>query len=366
MIMRVSLLAKGPSISLKLAVSWAFLLAATSSAIGDPMEDSLKSAVEAGDLPGLHSALVVFKGERIGEAYFPGEDERWGTPIGRIEHGPQTLHDIRSVTKSVVGLLYGIALKDGLVPELDAPLLAQFPQYADLKDGSDREIITIRDALTMQMGTKWDESLPYTGLQNSEVAMEYADDRYRYALDRPMVETPGTVWSYNGGAVALLGKLIADGAGQPLEVFAKDVLFDPLGIETFEWVQGADGIASAASGLRLTARDLGRIGQMVAQDGIYNGHQIVPFDWLNASFTPTVQIDEGFHYGFLWYLSEAPGGDRVAIGIGNGGQRLTIQPKADFVVTTFTGSYNDPDSWRLPIDVLLKHAIPAVNAHANP
>jgi len=350
----------------KTVVTGLFALAAPSSAIGGSLEDSLKTAFDAGQLPGLHSVLVMHEGALVGEAYFPGEDERWGTPLGQVDHGPDTLHDVRSVTKSIVGLLYGIALADGLVPDLDTPLLDHFPGYADLRDGTDREAITIRDTITLQMGTEWDESLPYTSLQNSEVAMEYAEDRYRYVLERPMVETPGKTWSYNGGAVALLGKLIADGAGKPLDIYAKDVLFDPLGIQKFEWIAGSDGVPSAASGLRLTARDLARVGQMIADDGMYQGQQVVPSNWLDASFTAAVEIQEGFHYGFLWYLTEAPGGDRVAIAVGNGGQRLTVQPKVGFVATTFTGRYNDPDAWRLPIDVLVNHAIPAVSARANP
>ena len=325
------------------------------------MEDGLRAAFEAGDLPGLHAVVATLNGETIGEVYFAGEDGIWGKPLGHVDHGPATLHDVRSITKSVVGLLYGIALDDGMVPPLDSPLLDHFPDYADLKDGSAREDITVRHALTLQMGTEWNEDLPYTSAENSEIAMELAEDRYRFALDRPMVDPPGTKWSYNGGAVALIGKLIEDGAGMTLDAFAAERLFNPLGISQFEWIKGADGVASAASGLRLTARDLTRIGQMVANGGLHEGRQIVPADWLEQSFKPAGVIEGTFTYGFLWYLSTGPDGDTIAIAIGNGGQRLTVQPNFNFVLTTLAGRYNDPEAWKLALDVLLKHAVPEAN-----
>ena len=103
------------------------------------MEERLSAAMKANEIVGLHSTVVMLDGDRIAEAYFQGEDERWGTPIGSIDHGPQTLHDLRSVTKSVVGLLYGIALSEGAVPSLDTPLLDLFPEYADLRDGTKRD-----------------------------------------------------------------------------------------------------------------------------------------------------------------------------------------------------------------------------------
>lgn len=322
------------------------------------MEEQLSTSVETGDIVGLHGAVVMLDGERIAEAYFQGEDERWGTPIGLVDHGPESLHDLRSVTKSVVGLLYGIALSEGAVPPVNSSLLDQFPEYADLRDASGREDITVSDALTMQMGTEWDESLPYTDPRNSEIAMELAEDRYRFALSRPMVAEPGTTWTYNGGAVALIAKLIADGTGQEIDEFARTRLFEPLGIQNYEWVRGDDGVPSAASGLRLTARDLAKIGVLITQNGVYDEQVVVPSTWLESSSRAAASIQPGFDYGYLWYLTKAPNGDPILIAVGNGGQRLTIQPSTGFVVSTFAGNYNNPDAWRTSVRVLVEFAIP--------
>lgn len=330
-----------------------------SNAAENSIADSLKQAVDDGSLNGLHSTIADFQGERLVEVYFNGKDERWGVQLGKVEHGPDTLHDLRSVTKSIVGLLYGIALSQDKVPGLDEQLLAQFPQYSDLKDGGDREKILVRHALTMKMGMKWNEDLPYTDPRNSEVAMEYAKDRYRYALEQPMEIEPGKKWTYSGGAVALIGKLIADGAGASIDQFAKENLFDPLGIKQFKWEAGADGIPSSASGLRLTARGLAKIGAMISNGGLFDGKQIVPKDWLDQSFVSRATVGGGVRYGFLWYIfgnEEKP----VIFGAGNGGQRLTVQPSIELVVVSFCGLYNEPNAWQTSVKVMSDHVIPVV------
>lgn len=167
-----------------------------------PLNKAMRKAKENGEFNDLHTSLAYYKGEKLLEVYFNGDDERWGTSLGMVEHGVDTLHDVRSITKSIVGLLYGIALFEGKVPTLNQPLLAQFPQYADLKGDKLRDAILIEHALKMNMGLKWNEKTPYTSIKNSEIAMEYAPDRYRFVLEKPMLHEPGTQWTYNGGAVA--------------------------------------------------------------------------------------------------------------------------------------------------------------------
>ena len=160
----------------------------------------------------------------------------WGAPLGTVTFGPTVLHDLRSVTKSLVGMLYGIALADGKVPPPEARLYDQFPEYPDLASQPGRDRITVAHALSMTMGTEWDEmTFPYSDPRNSENAMEAAPDRYRYILSLPIVGEPGVKWTYCGGATALLGRLIAKGTGEKLTDYARRVLFDPLGLGPVEW-----------------------------------------------------------------------------------------------------------------------------------
>ena len=164
------------------------------------LAEKLDAGVRSGLLRGLHSVVVERSGRLVLERYFEGEDEAWGRALGRVSFGPDTLHDLRSVTKSVVSLLYGIALDRGLVPAPDAPLLAQFPEYPDLAADPRRAPIKVLHALTMTIGLEWNEQVPYTDPTNSEILMEQAKDRYRFILEQPVVVAPGTRWTYSGAA----------------------------------------------------------------------------------------------------------------------------------------------------------------------
>jgi CubicO group peptidase (beta-lactamase class C family) len=321
------------------------------------LPDKLDAGIRSGLLSGLHAVLVSRNDRLVLERYCPGIDESWGQSLGTVAFGSDTLHDLRSVSKSIVGLLYGIALDRRLVPPPEAPLLAQFPEYPDLAADPARVRLTIANVLNMTMGFAWDEQRPYTDPANSEIAMESAPDRYRYVLEQPIVAAPGTKWIYSGGAVALIGALIARGTGAKLQEFARQALFAPLGIETFEWVEGKDGVASAASGLRLRPRDLLRIGALLLANGQWNGQQVVSRAWLDASFKPVIPTGGfnlvGIEYGRLWYLGEgatpALEGPRRWIGaFGNGGQRLWLMPDAGLAVAILCGNYNAPDQGATP------------------
>lgn len=320
-------------------------------------------AAAAGDkrFDNLHAVAVVRDGRLVAERYYQGSDEAWGRPLGHRVFGPDDLHDLRSVTKSVVGLLYGIALADGNVPPPDAPLLDQFPEYPDLADDPRRRRLTVAHALTMTMGMQWDEGLSYADPRNSEHAMELAADRYRFALDRPMVAEPGSRWAYSGGASALIGRLIVRGTGRSLHDFAEARLFGPLGIRPSEWVRGRDGDCLAASGLRLRPRDLAKIGRLVVDGGKWDGARLVPEDWLLGSTSAHISTGE-LDYGYQWWLGPlAPDGRPGWIaGFGNGGQRLFLGPRLDLVVVVMAGNYNHPDAWRLPVAVITELVLPAV------
>lgn len=229
---------------------------------------------------GLHSVLVVRGRQIVLERYFKGEDNNWGQSLGVVQFGPDTLHNLYSVTKSVVALVYGIALAEGKVPPPSASLYAQFPEYQDLVAADERrKQQTIAHALSMSLGAQWNEiGVAYDSPANDEVGMEMAKDRYRFVLDRPVISAPGKRWQYSGGATALLGRLIAKGTGRSLPDYARAALFDPIGLGRTEWVTSKDtrvfrqtGTGDvepiAASGLRMTPRDLARLGQLVLDNG---------------------------------------------------------------------------------------------------
>lgn len=318
------------------------LMAGPALANGFPpdLAERLEAGLRSGLLHGLHALLVTRHGAPVLSWYGRGQDESWGQPLGEVIFGPDVAHDLRSVTKSIVGLLYGLALQRGAVPPPEAPLLAQFPEYPELAADPLRQQLRVSDALTMTMGLEWDESLPYTDPANSEIAMEQAADRYRFVLDRPIAFPPGARWTYSGGAVALLGALIARGTGLPLPDFAKQALFTPLGITPGSWAAGRDGVPSAASGLRLTAPDLLRIAHAVLEG------ELVPKPWLEAMTRRGIPTGDGLHYSHLWY--QGPGWLGA---FGNGGQRIYLMPRAGLAMVCFCGLYNQPDQGATPLRI---------------
>lgn len=321
--------------------------------------ERIDEAQAAGDFGNLHAVVVARDGALVLERYYTGADERWGDPLGVIEFGPNQEHDLRSITKSVVALLYGQALAAGLVPGLDEPVVDFFP-YPDLAADPQRRKITISNVLSMQMGIEWNENLPYTDPRNSEIAMEYAPDRYRYVLEQPMVDPPGTQWTYNGGATALLARLIAVGTGMPVDSFASGQLFAPLGIEHFEWVRSYDGEPSAASGLRLRPADLAKLGQLVLNGGQWEGDVVVPKSWLDQCLAERVDLGDGYFYGYQWWLHRTPQGEPEMAGFGNGGQRLHVVPSRALSVAILTGNYNQRGAGRQSSELFRRYILDAM------
>lgn len=311
------------------------------------MNRDIEVTFQTGGLCGLHSVLIIQKGKIVAERYFPGEDLRWRVPIGFRCPNAGSLHDLLSITKSVVGLLYGIALSEGLVPDLDERLFTQFPEYSDLMSGPLHQKLLIRHVLSMTMGTEWNEDFPYSDPRNSETSMEAAVDRYRFILGRPQVDEPGERWTYNGGATAIIACLIAKGSRVPLHVYAKRTLFAPLSIDDFEWKTGADHVPLAASGLRLNIHDLAKIGRLIVDNGIWQGEQLIPADWLKHSFTPHAKLPDGRRYGFHWWLLPQDHSPDWIAGFGSGGQCLMISRESKLIIAAFAGNYDQQDAWGL-------------------
>jgi CubicO group peptidase (beta-lactamase class C family) len=310
--------------------------------------ERLSKSLQSGKLGGLHALLVSHRGNLVLEHYGSGSDEVWGRPIGVIDFAPSVLHDVRSVSKSVVGLLYGIALAAGKVPAPEARLYEQFPEYSELAALPGRDRLTIHHALTMTLGLEWDElTVSYDDPRNSDMVMEAALDRLRFVLERPIASEPGVKWNYCGGATALLGRLIAKGTGETLLAYGRRVLFDPLGFGPTEWTLARDGEARADSGLRLLPRDLLKLGQLVLAQGVWNGAQIVPAGWIARAMTRVVRIDPGRSYGYQWYIGDFPAGAPPQLqhwvgGIGWGGQYLLAFPNLDLAVAVNCGNYHKP------------------------
>jgi len=307
----------------------------------------------------VHAVLIERDGRLVYEEYFEGKDEKWGVPLRDFTHNRDMRHDLRSVTKSVVSALVGIAAASGAIKSLDTPLLDYFPEYQDLQVPA-RRLITIRHALSMSAGLEWDEDRPYNDPKNDEIAMGRASDPIRYVLAREIVAAPGTTWRYNGGTTQVLGAIVQRTTGKPLAEYAQSVLWSPLGVTDVEWLGNLASLPSAASGLRLRPRDLAKFGSLYLHDGRWHGRQVVPADWVRESTRRQItfpgQTDRGYAYQWWHTCYRGPSGPiETPTAVGNGFQRIYVVRAAKTVVTFLCGRYNNRGA--NPPDMLMREFV---------
>lgn len=329
---------------------------------GWPVADAQQQGFDAARLCGavrafrasplnLHGLVIERGGKLVAESYRTGRDVPWLFVVPQdVAFGPATLHDLRSISKSVVSLLWGIAQAQGHLPPIHTPVLDLFPALADLRTQG-RERITVEDLLAMRSGLAWDESGRQGRFTDDESGLAWRGDIPRYVLDRMLTTAPGAAFNYNSGHTAVLAHLIEARTASQLHDYARSRLFEPLGIKQSEWRTDLRRRDMAYAGLRLRPRDLARIGRLVLADGAWNGRQLVAASWVQASFQPRVPPDErelgpDGNYGYHWWLGKvrtgSAGSFTLRAAVGDGGQLLLMVPQLDLVVVLTAGEYGNP------------------------
>ncbi len=324
--------------------------------------DSMTAAIEGDIYPNIHSVLISIDNKLVYENYFEGEDELWGEKLGVKEHHKDSLHDVRSVSKSVVATCVGIAIEQGKISGVDQSIFDFFPEYSDYNVGK-RSELTIKHLLNMSSGMKWNENVPYTDPENSEIQMTSSEDPIEFVLSREIINPPGQVWEYNGGTTQLLAAIIEKVSGLNIHQFARKHLFTPLGIEDSEWIfYPKTDLPAAASGLRLRSRDMLKLGMLYSNKGTWNNTQVLAADWISESTTAHIRFGRnnvGYGYQF-WILSAGSilenQSHEIAAAFGNGGQRIYLDDKHDLLVVITAGNYNQwtikKDSEALLVDFI--------------
>jgi len=302
----------------------------------------------------VHSVLIARGGKLMFERYFKGSDEIFSRSVGYITFDADTFHDMKSATKSVTSLAFGIAIDRGLIKSVDEPVFSFFPELADLRS-PEKDRLKLVHLLTMSAGLKWVEATPDRNIDNDEVRMQAAIDPCRYVLSLPMVAPPGQEFFYNTGVLTLLSAIIHRAAKRPLDDFVAAALFKPLGIDRMVWFR-VRGDSDAGGGLRLRPRDMMKIGQLVLAGGRWNDRQLVSKAWIDASTTSWLKATNDQSYGYLWWLGQAGLNGRKVhwVGaLGRGGQSIRIVPELDLVVVVTAGYYQDysPQAFKLQFGV---------------
>ena len=330
--------------------------------------------VLAGMLAGegnVHGVVIERHGALVAEVYRRGRDQTVNHLFAhQVEFGPRVRHDARSIGKSVIGLLLGIAIQQRRIASVQTPVLDFYPDYADLATPQ-RRAITLQHLLTMSSGLAWREQ---GSGANDEHRMMWRWSPARYVLARPIAAPPGRAFNYNSGGSALLADILTRTTGTAWDAYARRELFEPLGIRDVEWVGDFYGRPMAYTGLRMRPRDLAKLGRLLLNHGQWQGRQIVPAQWVAASSQPGLRTGyDDTRYGYQWWTGtlQAHGGRLAwAAAFGNGGQRLYVVPALDMTVVITTGAYDDPaaarrvDRWFSDIVATVREDAPARTAHA--
>ena len=269
------------------------------------IERDLTRALTQGDpeLGDVRSVLVSVAGETVIEYYH--------------RRKPTDHAHVWSVTKSVIGILVGIAVDEGLL-QVDQTLVELLPDHAAVMSDAQRSI-TLKQLLTMTAGVSGDD-----GGLNLE-----ADDTVAQMLAYPTDNEPGVLFTYSNSSSHLVAAVLRRAVDRPLLDYAREKLFDPLDIDTrpawqdsdatvgggfedegFGWVVDSDGTNLGAWGLKLTSPDLVKLGELYVNEGTWRGRQIVSAAWVHESTSSQLTADqEGSdgQYGYLWWVGDVDG-----------------------------------------------------------
>jgi CubicO group peptidase (beta-lactamase class C family) len=290
--------------------------------------NDMMNKIVAGKYPGVHSILIIKDGKLVFEEYF-------------YEYTADSLHELRSASKSFVSALTGQALQKEFITSKNEAVLAYFPGYIPSNASPLKQRITIENLLTNQSGLNYDISDPKS--VGDETKMNYSDDWVKYTLDLPMIDTPGGKGRYASGNPIILGRIIEKASGRSLSAFANENLFKPLGIQHYKWNFKPDkSSAEDFCQLYLRPRDMAKFGLMYLDGGKWGNRQVVPASWVEASFSKHSMV-QNVNYGYLWWLKYLEKDGLRYNGMaaqGNGGQKIFLFPDQQLVVVTTGGNYN--------------------------
>jgi len=309
-------------------------------------EESLEPARRAAaQLPRLHSLIVSSRGKPLLEYFGRGAARNRPT-------------NVKSVSKSVISTLVGIAIDKKLIPRIDEPIGTYFPQLR--RDSDPRKAaVTIEDLLTMRSG------LVSTSFDNygSWVASRNWID---YILGRPMAATPGQGMEYSTGNTHLLSAILTKATKQTTWAFAQEQLAAPLGFTLSRWARDPQGIFFGGNDMLLTPAQMLTLGELYLNRGRRGTRQIVPAAWVDASCTGRgrSRFNPDQTYGYGWWSRDFAG-DQACFAWGYGGQYILVFRELELVIVTTSStvvSDERRDHRRQLFDIVEQLILPAVKS----
>lgn len=298
----------------------------------------------------LTSLVVFHKDAIIKESFF-------GTG------GANVRQNVRSVTKSVISILIGIAIDKGFLTSVEQTL-GEFIDPNVYSITPEKSAIKIRDLLTMSSGFEWNE-LTASGYNEWVLS----DNQVQYVLNKPLVAQPGQIFTYNSAGTHLLSYIITKATGISTYEFSLQYLFNPIGVEEVDWYIDKQGYCNGGAGLIFTPHDMVKIGQLILNQGIYKGETIISADYVNNSVLSKISTGNTMNfatsYSYCWWLGQKDDIDYIFAN-GYGGQFIVIVPSLELIVVatnTWSGvtATIANEQWYRTLDIIIDSIIPAFN-----
>ncbi len=288
----------------------------------------------------LQCVLVSRSGDLIGEYY-------------AYESVKSTAINIHSVSKSILSLLVGIALRERWLTDIHQPIADWLPEYFDASIDGRKKSITLRHLLTMSAGLGWIEN------PASIRRLWQSSDWIAQVIGLPLVAIPGRQFAYNTGLTHLLSVILSRASGMSTRMLAESYLFGPLGIELADWKTDSQGYHIGGTDVYITPRNMLTLGQYLSNANAKSyllpgasgdrgsvshapmGSKAMVLDaWLHESMKAQIELRQpGFwhpayrHYGYLWWLRKLQSYDAV-VASGYAGQLIITIRKLGLVVVT--------------------------------
>ncbi|NVK88312.1 MAG: serine hydrolase [Gammaproteobacteria bacterium] len=304
----------------------------------------LEPSIDALELKQMSAILVQQNGAIVFEQYYNGSQA-------------DDLHDIRSASKSITSLLFGIALKQQQVASLEQPVLPVFKDYQPLHhDFAAKQNMTFFDLLSMTNPLECDdfnnfsaghEERMYLQADWIEFTLSLPERGYQPWTAAPHERPYQRAFAYCTAGIALVGAALERITQASLSDYAEQHLFAPLDIQNVKWLTSPKGITQGGGGLQIRPRDLVKIGQLMLNQGRWQNREIVTPQWVKQSFTPYSQAmpEMNADYGLTWWIFNIQSDVstlQAFAAAGNGGNYLFVVPELNLVSVITSKAYNTP------------------------
>ena len=329
--------------------------------IDESIIKSMHDSITAGVYPNIHSVLILRNNKLVYENYWPGHDENRATDfIGTVKQGRDSLHDIRSITKSIVSAAVMIAIDLGKLKDVKQRIFDFFPEFAKYDTGM-KSKITVEHLLNMSAGLFWREDDKFWYADSLKVKnTSYAID---FILRQPLVDTPGTTFDYSAGCTQLLAAIVEKVTGLNIEEFTARYLFEPMGITNYQWTKEKNGLICGWGGLRMRSRDLMKFGLLYHNQGNWNRNQLISENLVNESLKKQIYTEAPNGYGYqFWKLVDTLNSRIVSTveATGNGGQKIEINKQENLILVITAGNYFKKKLKKTSYDVYLDFVYPSI------